>query len=417
MAKKDGEFVQSQLSRVMNTDLVNRAVVQAWQERGMNRKTIVFAVDVAHAHALAREFNDAGYPTGVVDGTMKDRERTKVLKAFYKKELKLLCSCEVLTEGYDDPSIEAVLMARPTQSQGLWIQMVGRGLRLFPSKTECLLIDCVGNTERHNLSQLASIAGLDPEEELKKKERDLDDMPEDSDDPEVLHADVRAEDIDLYKQRTDKSRYPWRETKTGWFLQIPKVGYYLVAWHGTTQAKCVVRFYDQRPGRHNDAAKIIIEDPIAFEMAYGLVEAELDRIMMARGGAKKKSGRYDNYEAPQALPEINWVDLDEGIDEDTHVPEALMYKDSPWRARATTEKQMKLLRKYGVKEGSIPATAGESSDLISILRVERDAKMRMPITQKQLAYLQLNGLPITENMTKGQAAALIWPHRKRMMEG
>lgn len=429
VATSGGDFVQKQLAKLMNQDTVNRAVVEAWREYGHNRKTVVFAVDVAHATALRDEFRDAGYESDVVHGTMKKRERNAVFKRFRQNETKILVNCEIVTEGFDETSIECILHARPTQSQALYIQMTGRGLRLHPGKTECLIVDCVGNSEKHRPMQLASLAGFDPEQRHgggAGTGEGGDGEEEDEDDLTVVSANVTGEEFDLTSHRA-RTRYQWRETSLGWVLPIPRIGYYLCAWHTRAHTKCTIRFYDQRPGRRDTPPREVLKDPVDFEMAYGLVESEMDRIFQARmnrGLIRRRDGAV--YEDPRAElrefaerpdhgdmpPEIDFVDLDEGTDEPTHVPEAFMLKDAAWRERSPSAKQLEFLKKLGVKERSLPETAGEASDLITILRIERDAKMRLPATQKQIAYLKVNELPLKKGLTKGAAARMIWQHRK-----
>ena len=79
-------------------------------------------------------------------------------------------------------------------------------------------------------------------------------------------------------------------------------------------------------------------------------------------------------------------------------------------------KQGALLVKLGVKQGSLPDKMGEASDLISILQVQKDAKMRVPATAKQLGYLRVNGFPVPVGMTKGAAAKIIFRHRKGFLK-
>lgn len=419
---REGDFVRSQLSKVMNTTPVNQAVVNAWMQYGHNRKTIVFGVDVAHATALNEMFVDAGYKAEIVHGKTKKRDRDAILKRFHQGDTKILVNVEVATEGFDIPSVEAILMARPTQSQTLWIQAIGRGLRPYPGKTECIVIDCVGNSERHRLVQLASIAGFDalnaPDGERRGNGNGEETIDDDLD---VLNARMRGEEIEL-SRRPAETRYQWRETSLGWVLLVPRIGYYLLAWHHNGP-QCVIRFYDQRPGRRDDPARTVVKDPVDFEMAYGLVESECDRIFNARerratgftrhGGRYERTGEteFEQQDPPDPLPpEISFVDLDEGTDEDVHVPEAWMLREANWRGRPATAKQLGLLQKLGVKEATMPDKAGEASDLIAILQVERDLKMRLPPTPKQIAYLRINGLPAAK--TKGAAARSIWQHRK-----
>jgi superfamily II DNA or RNA helicase len=406
----DGDYVVTQLSKLLNTPHVNRAVVEAWRAYGHDRKCIVFACDVAHAHALAQEFNDAGHPAAALDGSMKKKDRQEVLARFRDGSIKLLVNCQVLTEGYDDPSAEGIVFARPTQSQGLYIQSLGRGLRLFPGKTECLVIDCVGNSAKHRPVQLASLAGFDPERKyhgLKGfgEEQDIDEPEEQR---EVTGAKVGEATEVTFGARRPKSLYQWRETTLGWILQIPRIGYYLVAWSDKAKHMAIIRFFDQRVGRKHEPPREIVRQPIEFDMAYGLVESEMDRIFRARSMRRDDKAPEDTDQ-----PVASFVDLDEGTDEDVILPEEeLMLKDASWRERATSVKQRGLLLSLGVKEKTLPGTAGEASDLITIMRVERDMKMRVPATLKQINYLRFHKLPIGETLTKGMAARAIWTHRK-----
>src|SRR4029453_16002621 len=74
--------------------------------------------------------------------------------------LNALVSCAVLTEGFDEPSIDCIMLARPTKSKVLLYQCIGRGLRLWPTKADCLLIDATGATKRHGLLSVAAELGL-----------------------------------------------------------------------------------------------------------------------------------------------------------------------------------------------------------------------------------------------------------------
>lgn len=409
VATGNGDYVLSQLSKLMNTPKVNRAVVEAWQTHGLDRKFIAFACDVAHAKALAQEFNDSGYPAASVDGKMKKAERKNVLTAFREGALKILVNCNILIEGYDDPSAEGVLFARPTQSQGLHIQSLGRGLRLFPGKTECLVIDCVGNSAKHRPVQLASLVGFDPQRKYKGFAGFGNEEEEETEKP----AEVGVDDARL-GQASElgfgfaplKSTYQWRETSLGWIIQIPKIGYYLVAWSDKTKVMATIRFYDQRKGRKTDKPREVTRLPIEFDMAYGLVEGELDRMFRA------KDLRREEKKDETGADLVSFVPLDDGLDEDLSVREEQMLKDAEWRNKPKTEKQRECLESLGVKMKTMPELAGEASDLITIMRVEKELKMRVPATLKQLNFLRFHGIPFSEDITKGQAAKHIWLHRK-----
>jgi len=409
---RNGDFVQTQLAKVMNTAAVNQAVVDAWCQYAHDRKTIVFAVDVAHARALTEVFKDAGYVAEAVDGKMKKKERADVLNRFRSGAIKLLVNCEVASEGFDDPSTEVILQARPTQSHGLFIQCVGRGLRLFPGKTECIVIDCVGNGDRHSLVQLATLSGFDPERGAGNgggEDNGDDGEGADIDEtPEVIDASIRGEEVELTR-RPQRTRYQWREASVGWILQIPRIGYYLVAWSKGVGSQCTIRFFDQRPGKRDELPRTIIGSPIEFEMAYGMVEAECDRIFSASG--RRKGAMFhspeDHGESP---PDVQFVDINDGLDEDTVIPEEYVLKDAAWREKKVSSRQLAVLKRLGAKEKTMPSLAGEASDLITILQAEKDAKMRLPPTPKQIGYLRVNGLGHAR--TKGEAGRLIWQHRK-----
>lgn len=420
--KKKGDFVRSQLSKLMNKPHVNRAIVDAWRRHGEDRKTLAFAVDIEHAAALREEFLAAGFAADHVHSQMK-RERTKAFKRFRENETRILINVEIAVEGYDEPSADCILFARPTASQTLYSQSVGRGLRLFPGKTDCLILDCVGNTENHEIVQLASLAGFDPAQGAHKRGRgDGEGEGCDEDEPEVTGAEAAdAYEVELgVKARA--GRYQWRQTSLGWVLLIPRIGYYLVAWHSQAKQTCIVRFYDQRPGRRDSPARDVIKTPIHFDLAFGLVEGEMDRFFNARrqrAMARAETGAVFEGTAPpefatsdkdESFPEVTFVDLEEGTEEESFVPREWMIKGAKWRSKPVTDGQRQLLRKLGTKQQSIPETAGEASDLIGILQIERDAKMRVPATPKQIAYLKVNGLDMVR--TKGAAARAIWQHKK-----
>ena len=420
---KGGDFVESSLSKLMNQPAVNRAVVQAWGQHGQDRKMIVFACDVAHAHALAQEFEDHGFRAAAVDGEMKEKEREKRLAQFKTGEIKLLVNCQVLTEGFDESSCEGVLFARPTQSTALYIQMLGRGLRLHPGKSDCLVLDMVGNADRHPPVQLATLIGLDPlrpaigdgggqafDEDAVDEEVD-----EEIEAAEITVDDMRTRDLDFHRLvRRQQLRYQWRETPAGWVLMVPRVGYLLVAFHQGDRTKATIRFHDTRKGRKHSAPQDITQGPVDFEMAYGLAEGFVERMFRANN-AQSRWGKDAPPEEREAMPLSSLLDFDdEGIDPDiAEMAQRTMENDASWRERPPTNKQLELLRRLGVKEKDLPNTSGEAADIITILEVERDLRMRLPATPRQLGFLRANKIPFDSGLTKGEARKLIVGHRAK----
>ena len=144
-----GDFNQGDLERTLNTSRRNRLIVDAYQKHSADRRAVCFTAGVQYAMDIAAAFQGAGIAGDWISGD--DPQRTEKLTRFQNGEIRVLANAMLLTEGWDDPGTSAVLMARPTKSRSLYAQMVGRGLRLHPGKTDCLLLDFVDSASRHNL--------------------------------------------------------------------------------------------------------------------------------------------------------------------------------------------------------------------------------------------------------------------------
>jgi len=144
-----GDFNQGELAATVDTPGRNHLVVDKYQGHAAGRRAVVFCVSIAHAQNIAKAFQDAGINADWVSGDDNDRE-TKIAK-LKRGDLQILCNAMILTEGFDSPEISAVLMARPTKSKPLYIQCAGRGLRLAPNKSDCIIMDFADNTRRHRL--------------------------------------------------------------------------------------------------------------------------------------------------------------------------------------------------------------------------------------------------------------------------
>jgi len=142
------DFNQKKLAEAVDTREVVGDVVSHWLELARGLKTIVFAVDIAHAKHLTAEFVMCGIRADYVCGYDDEERRTRVLGEFSNGELEVLINVEVLTKGYDQPDVVCLILARPTKSLMLHIQMMGRGLRTHSSKSNCLILDHGGNIER-----------------------------------------------------------------------------------------------------------------------------------------------------------------------------------------------------------------------------------------------------------------------------
>lgn len=182
VGSRAGDFAVGQLESAVNIDQRNHLIVQNWLSRCENRQTVAFCVDIAHAQQLAATFQAYGVAAQAVWGS--DPDRAEKLAYHKTGRLKVLTNCGVLTEGYDDWTISCIVMARPTKSQLLFVQMAGRGTRipaglwnlneaimqgLVVAKRDCLIMDVVDNTGRHSLTTLASLFGLGETTDLQGK--------------------------------------------------------------------------------------------------------------------------------------------------------------------------------------------------------------------------------------------------------
>jgi ATP-dependent helicase IRC3 len=153
-----GDYATSDLDRELARVNAAQATAAAILANCGTRKTIAFCTSINQAQRTAAACERLGLKAAWVsgagkknqDGTsngMKKAERKKVLKSFSESSIQVLVNAEVLTEGYDEKSIGAVVIARPTKSQGRYLQMAGRGLRTHAHKTDCLLIDITGASD------------------------------------------------------------------------------------------------------------------------------------------------------------------------------------------------------------------------------------------------------------------------------
>lgn len=157
VGKRKGDFVTSELSKVVNTPARNRLIVDHYIEYASDRKkALAFCADVQHAKDLASNFEENGISSKSVYGAMTPEERTEVLSGFSSGKYNVVTNCQLLTEGFDEPGIDCVIMGRPTQSASLFTQMIGRGTRTFPLKQDCLVLDFTDNATKHQLCTVNS---------------------------------------------------------------------------------------------------------------------------------------------------------------------------------------------------------------------------------------------------------------------
>ena len=144
-----GDFDKGALAAAMDRPTITGDAVAHYRTYCANAPTISFCVSVAHAEHVAEAFRQAGYQAASIDGTLSDSDRRQRIEDLGAGRLNVLTSCEIISEGTDMPIVGGALLLRPTQSLALYLQQVGRVLRIHDGKEKAVIIDAVGNVLRH----------------------------------------------------------------------------------------------------------------------------------------------------------------------------------------------------------------------------------------------------------------------------
>jgi superfamily II DNA or RNA helicase len=352
-------------------------VAAAWKEHAQGRRTVVYAPTVAAAKAMAEALSVAGARSDVVHGALPVDQRRRILQAFKDGELDVVSNCAVLTEGVDVPSIECVVVARPTRSRSLYIQMVGRGLRKSPGKHDCLVLDLYPEgREDESAWTLSRLSGLTPTALSKglragidtviRQPRALGDVtlpPSDLDGSMIAEIQKVIEVRDLAVLAA--ASMDWIQVQGGFRLSLPGLSIDLRR-SGTTW-----EVVDRRDG----VERVAVTD-LSLELAQGVAEdivrqAKLDRVAQ---------------------------------------------KDAPWRQMPPSEKQLDLLKRLGWRQ-ELPKSRGEASRLITELSAKRSTGEDGPATSKQIWWLRSHGVAVPPGLTRRQASRLIGRHKQAVDTG
>jgi DNA repair protein RadD len=142
-----GDYHEGELSEAMQRPALVADVVSTWRKLGENRTTLVFAVDRAHARRLQNEFEEAGVSVAYIDAFTESRDRQAIFRQFHDGAARIIVSVATLTTGID-LDVRCIVLARPTKSEMLYVQIAGRGLRVAEAKDYCLLLDHSDTTLR-----------------------------------------------------------------------------------------------------------------------------------------------------------------------------------------------------------------------------------------------------------------------------
>src|SRR2546421_5008166 len=310
-----GDFIEAELETLLLAANAPAQVLTAFQAHAAERKALLFTPTVATAYAMAETFCMAGIAAEALDATTPLATRRAILHRLHSGATRVVANCAVLTEGFDEPSVDCIIVARPTQSALLYQQMLGRGTRTYPGKTDCLILDVVGVSTHHTVHTAATLFGCDPAQLAQQSVLEILDRPMHQDQEDTsLAGTLRSTPVDLFARRTLR----WVQTRQGaWVLSLG-------AQHGT------LRLRPDGPETwhvvqvRRDAHPLMLGDTLPLPYAQGLAEDYARHLGVAR----------------------------------------LVEAEAPWRQQPATAKQTALLRKLGMAERA-GLTKGEAADLLA----------------------------------------------------
>jgi len=356
----NGEFCIEDLSEAINTPERNGFIAAKYVEHAPTRRGIAFCCDVSHSKDLSDAFKALGIESAPVWGDMDPLERRAQLEAFRQGKVQVLTSCGILCEGVDLPLADAIVLARPTKSSGLFTQCIGRGLRLFPGKESCLVLDFTD--KHHSLDGLMSLSNAMPEaalivedrEEVEEAEREeIDRSPKIT----VLEECDRAFDI------LGATRFIWVQVDDEWSLQDDEKNEIVMRSFGGGYVADLYMYGEE-------AVKQIVKSPLPLEYCSGICEDYARR----------------------------------------HLKVSFANLASEWMQSniAPTQSQREYLERNGayVEGMTKPQAAIAIRKVVARKNKQRRATAHEPLTNNQRYFLKGCGVDTT-NMTKPQATQLI----------
>jgi len=169
VTKRGKEYDMEEVAAIMDRSVINERIVDEWQEKAGDRKTVVFCSTVLHAEHVCQAFQRAGILAEFVTGETPKEDRAEMLHDLEFGDLQVVVNVMVLTEGFDAPPVSCIVLTRPCSQKGTMVQMIGRGLRIVDPeiysdtiKTDCIVMDFGTSIITHGaLDEAANLDGKD----------------------------------------------------------------------------------------------------------------------------------------------------------------------------------------------------------------------------------------------------------------
>ncbi len=337
-----GDYATKDLSEAVATKERNEAVYDACQKNAKGLKTLIFCVDVEHSAQMAEMFRAHGRPAKHIDGKMNSYQRSSIIEWFGKTPGAVLCNCQIVTEGTDIPSVECVVMARPTKSSTLYMQCIGRGTRLAKGaydyaesvrmgKDKMILLDITDSSAEvgHAAVNVGSIfgapfprkklTGQNIVDEVKQQEIDLKAGKYEQGATQAVNTTTIRFDLWAKPEPVKGSKMQWMDRGGVLVLNLADKGTVEL------QSDLLDRWAVSHIARGNRIAEVVVEGLSGRDAAVKYAE--------------------------------NWVN-------ENHAETVrLTKKDAPWRRKPPTRKQRDLCRKFHI---TVPtgATCGDVANAI-----------------------------------------------------
>lgn len=318
------DYSLDEVASLMDASNWVECVTKGWRENAADRRTIAFVPRVRQAYALAEHMRAQGIAATAVDGSIDPGAQRAIVDRFERGGLQVLVNCDLFVEGADIPSIDCVMMCRPTKSRTIYSQAIGRGTRLSPAtgKTDCLILDMVGVTHRLDLCTAASLIGaarVERGESLREAKKREDREAEQLElELQKFEGPLQATEVDLFNRERERRRnglFEWQVDRAARQAVMAIRGHRYEIWRPSPDGP--YRFAD----------------------------------MSTFNGLEGQAGSWQEAQArvEAAAKESLFGD-----------------KDAPWRRKDATPKQLELLRKHKIphRDG---ITTGEASDLLQPL--------------------------------------------------
>lgn len=147
----NGDYTQNSLAQASFTSRIIGDNIEQYKKLALGKRNIVFAVNLNHARDIVSRYNSVGIKAEMLDGEMSKKKREDIVNRFSNNEISVLVNVDIVSEGFDLPAVEVVSLLRPTASTSLYLQQVGRGLRIYEGKEHAIILDHVNNYKRHGM--------------------------------------------------------------------------------------------------------------------------------------------------------------------------------------------------------------------------------------------------------------------------